>query len=249
VLADIHSNVRSYDELLERPVQTNEVARSMPVLGAMLALAHATRLPLRIYEIGSSAGLLLNFDRYRYSGDGWTWGDPQSPAHLRNRIARGKPAHLNAALEVRERHGCDLHPLDPADANHADTLLSFIWPDQHERFNRLRAAIDIARAHPVDIVRADGIAWSRTAALPRDGSATVLLHTVITEHMTPSERESLREAIDELAAHATGTRPFAWVRMEPAEEGYHTTLTHWPASDETVIAASDGHAQNLRWNP
>lgn len=249
VLADIRANVRIYDELLERPVQTNEVARSMPVLGAMLALAHATGLPLRIVEIGSSAGLLLNFDRYHYSGADWAWGDARSPAHLRNTAASGKPAHLDAPLEVLERRGCDLHPLDPADANDADTLLGFIWPDQPERFNRLRAALEIARAHPVEIARADGITWSRTAALPREGSATVLLHTVITEHMAPSQRESLRETIDELAARAARTRPFAWIRMEPAEQGYRTTLTHWPADEETVIALSDGHAQNLRWNP
>ena len=221
----------------------------MPVLAAMLALADVTRLPLRIFEIGSSAGLLLNFDRYRYSGEGWAWGDTRSLAHLRNNAALGKPAHLDAPLEVIERRGCDLHPLDASNGNDADTLLGFIWPDQAERFSRLRAALDIARAHPVDIVRADGIAWSRTAAVPHEGSATVLLHTVITEHMTPLDRESLRKAIDELAARATSARPFAWIRMEPAQQGYLTTLTHWPADEETVIAASDGHAQNLRWNP
>lgn len=249
VLADVHANVRTYDELLERPVQTNEVARSMPVLGAMLALAHATHLPLRIFEIGSSAGLLLNFDRYYYSGEGWTWGDARSGAHLRNSVDSGAPAHLDAPLEVLERHGCDLNPLDPSTANGACTLLGFIWPDQTERFNRLHAALEIARAHPVEVVRADGITWSRTAASPRDGSAAVLLHAVVTEHLTPSQRESLRETITDLAARAKRARPFAWVRMEAARQGYHTTLTHWPAGEETVIAASDGHAQHLRWNP
>lgn len=249
VIADLHANARTYDELLERPVQTNEVARSMPVLGAMLALADAVQLPLCIFEIGSSAGLLLNFDRYRYSGEGWTWGDAHSPAHLENRIASGTPQHLDAPLRVVERCGCDINPLNAADETDADTLLSFIWPDQHERFNRLRAAIEIARAHPVPIVRADGITWVRTAATPRDGAVTVLLHTVMTEHLTPAERESLGEVIDELAARATPMAPFAWVRMEPAPQGYHTMLTHWPANAETVIAASDGHAQNIRWNP
>lgn len=249
VLSDIHANVSTYDELLARPVQTNEVARAMPVLGAMLALAHATRLPLRIFEIGSSAGLLLNFNRYYYSGEGWTWGDPSSAAHLRNHISSGVPQHLDAPLRIVERRGCDLNPLDPANEDHADTLLGFIWPDQRERFDRLRAAIAIARAHPVDLTRANGIAWARTAAAPRDGTVTVVLHTVMTEHMTQDERESLRAAIEELAARATPKAPFAWIRMEPADPGYYTMLTRWPGGEETVVAASDGHAQNLRWYP
>jgi hypothetical protein len=250
VLADIHANVSTYDRLFERQVQTNEVARAMPVLGAMLALAQATRMPLRIFEIGSSAGLVLNFDRYRYSGEGWTWGDPASPAQLRNRIASGVPLYLDAPLQVIERRGCDLNPLDPANADDADTLLGFIWPDQRERFARLRAAIEIARRHPVEIASGDGIAWSRAMAIPSDGAATVLLHTVMTEHMPAADLQSLADAIDELARQAAPSRPFAWVRMEPAApRGYHTTLTCWPGAQETVIAASDGHAQNLRWYP
>jgi hypothetical protein len=247
VLADIHGATEEYDRLFERQVQTNEVARALPVLGAMLALAHDTRLPLRIFEIGSSAGLVLNFDRYHYTVDGWTWGDERSPVHLRNRTTSGTPPHLDAALTVTERQGCDLHPLDASDPVHADTLLGFIWPDQQERFERLRAAIAVAREHPLHIVQGDGIAWVRLAAQPCEGAATVVLHTVITEHMTADVRASLRESIDELAAHATPGAPFAWARMEISERAYETRLTRWPGAVERLIATSDGHAQNLRW--
>ena len=246
--ADIGEHTAEYDALFERPVQTNEVARAMPLLGAMLALEQAVALPLRIFEIGSSAGLLLNFDRYRYAGEGWSWGDPQSPVHLRNRTAAGTPLHLDAALSVIERQGCDLHPLDPTDAGDADTLLCFVWPDQVERFERLRAAIRVSREHPVHLVQGDGVEWARIAAQPREGAATVVMHTVIAEHMTPDARASLGEAIDELAAHASPRAPFAWVRMEAGERGYDTRLTRWPNETETLIATSDGHAQNLRWH-
>jgi hypothetical protein len=247
VAEDIHAHVAEYDALFERHVQKNEVARALPVLAAMLALAHDVRLPLRIFEIGSSAGLVLNFDRYRYSAESWTWGDPGSPVQLRNRTASGSPQHLDADLHVVERRGCDLHPLDAADPDDADTLLGFIWPDQRERFERLRAALEVARRHPVDIARGDGISWARSAALPREGTATVVLHTVITEHMTADVRASLRDAVDELAAHAAPSSAFAWVRMEPGERGYDTLLTRWPGERETRIACSDGHAQNITW--
>lgn len=247
VAGDIHAHVAEYDSLFERHVQTNEVARALPVLGAMLTLAHDVQLPLRVFEIGSSAGLLLNFDRYRYSGESWTWGDADSPVQLRNRTMSGAPQHIDTDLRVIERSGCDLHPLDAADDGDADTLLGFVWPDQRERFERLRAAIDVARRHPLDITRGDGITWARSAALPAHGAATVVLHTVITEHMTAGERASLRDAIDELAAHATESSPLAWIRMEPGEHGYETLLTRWPGELETPIARSDGHAQSIEW--
>lgn len=249
IIADIHAHVREYDSLFERQVQTNEVARALPVLGAMLTLAHGARVPLRIFEIGSSAGLVLNFDRYRYTGDGWTWGDSASPVKLQNRTASGAPLYLQAPLRVLERRGCDLHPLDASSDEDAYTLLGFIWPDQRERFERLRAAIQVARAHPPQIESGDGIAWARSAALPQDGCATVVMHTVITEHMTADVRASLREAIDSLAARATSAAPFAWIRMEPGERDYDTLLTQWPGESETLVARSDGHAQNLRWFP
>ncbi len=248
IARDIHRHADRYDELFAREVQTNEVARAMPVLAAMLALADAVRMPLRIFEVGSSAGLLLNFDRYRYGGEGWNWGNPESPVRLRNHIIAGAPSHLDASLSVIERRGCDLHPLNAANAQDADTLLSFVWPDQTERFERLRAAIALARTHPLRIAQAGGTQWARANAQPHAGAASVLLHTVIVEHLSAKERESLLNVPQELGSRATGDAPFGWVRMEIADKGYETRLTRWPGKVETLIATSDGHAQNLAWH-
>lgn len=247
IAADIRKHVPAYDALFERPVQTNEPARAMPVLAAMLALADATALPLRIFEIGSSAGLLLNFDRYRHSGDGWTWGDPASAVHLRNRTVSGRPQHLHTQLRVAERRGCDVHPLDASNPLDAATLLSFVWPDQRERLDRLRAALEVALEHPVRVEESDAAPWIRANALPQSAAATVVLHTVIVEHLPASARAAIMQTIDELAARATSDAPVAWIRMEASDRGYETALTTWPGKSETLIARSDGHAQDLRW--
>lgn len=244
---DADANGEVYDALLRRDVQTNEVARAMPVLAAMLLAAHRTALPLRIFEIGSSAGLVANFDRYGYAGEGWTWGDSASPLVLRNRTASGMPAHLDAPLRVQSRAGCDLHPLNAAKPDDAATLLSFVWPDQRERFARLQDALEVARAHPVGIERADGLEWIVRRAQPAADTVTVALHTVITEHLPPKVRERLAETMAEIGATAGADAPFAWVRMEPGARGYETRVTMWPAKTETIVAVSDGHAQNLRW--
>ena len=248
--ADIAANSAIYNDLLAMNVQTNEVARAMPILGALLTVADATRMPLRIFEVGSSAGLLLNLDRYRYSGEKWSWGDPDAAVHLRNRCVDGAPQHLDADLDIGERRGCDVHPLHLSDPVHADRLLSFVWPDQQERLDRLRAAISVARLHPVEIDCADAISWIGDVALPRMGMCTVGLHTVVTEHLSADTRERLRDSMYALGREASREGPFAWVRMEPPEQkvSYETSVTLWPSGEQLFIARSDGHAQDLQWS-
>jgi len=65
-----------------RGVQTNEVSRCAALLGGFLLVAEATGLPLRVLELGSSAGLVLRWDAYRYEGPGRAFGDPASPVRL-----------------------------------------------------------------------------------------------------------------------------------------------------------------------
>lgn len=245
---DVRAHERTYAELLARPVQTNEVARSLPILASMLTISHATRMPLRVFEIGSSAGLILNFDRYRYAGDQWAWGDPDAALKLTNATIEGAPQHLDADLDVLERRGCDVHPLDAADPVDAATLLGFVWPDQTERFARLRTALDIAALHSPQIEAADGIEWLARAVQPKPGAVTVVMHTVITEHMPQDVRERLRARIRRIGEDATVEAPFAWARMEPGAGAYETAVTIWPAREEIFIARSDGHAQALEWS-
>lgn len=249
--ADLLSHEREYDEQLSLTVQTNEVARATPILAAMLTVAHETQLPLRIFEIGSSAGLLLNFDRYHHTGEGWSWGDPDSELTLSNRTREGVPKHLETRLEIAQRQGCDVHPLDARKSGDAARLLSFVWPDQSERFDRVRRAISIAQAHPVTVDRADGAAWIAQQAAVKDGFVRVVMHTVMVEHLTAEQRRDLENVIRRVGESAGARSPFAWVRMEPPALtlSYETAITLWPGAREFVVARSDGHAQNLRWDP
>src|SRR3990167_5427368 len=64
------------------PPQTNEVGRSFCLAPCFMQISAAFGLPLRLFEIGSSAGLNLRWDRYGYVFDGQPWGDPASPVQL-----------------------------------------------------------------------------------------------------------------------------------------------------------------------
>jgi hypothetical protein len=56
--------------MIEQPVQTNEPGRCAALLGGFLEVARDTGLPLRLLEVGASAGLNLRFDAYRAATHG-----------------------------------------------------------------------------------------------------------------------------------------------------------------------------------
>ena len=99
---------------MKRQVQTNEVRRCCGLLGGFLEIARATGLPLRLLEMGSSAGLVMFWDRYRYELGPHRWGEPDAPLTLATEWI-GPPPALDAPARVASRRGCDLDPIDATD--------------------------------------------------------------------------------------------------------------------------------------
>ena len=87
----IGGQTESLGRLIRNPVQTNEVGRSGSLLGGFGLIAEKTRLPLRLLEIGASAGLNLRWDRYRYEWLDGAWGDVASPVRMENVFTHGAP--------------------------------------------------------------------------------------------------------------------------------------------------------------
>ena len=175
-------------DVLTRPPQTNEVARSASLIGGFLVVANETHRPLHVLEIGASAGLNLRFDRFRYEQGEEGYGPADSAVRFAGLWEDGQPP-FDAPLEVSERRGCDLDPVDATTADGRLTLLSYVWPDQLERFARTAAAIDIAARVPAVVDRADATAWLTDRLLePADGTTTVVFHSVMWQYLTDATR-------------------------------------------------------------
>lgn len=231
-------------ELYRRMPQTNEPARSMPLLGGLLAIVARTRLPVRLLEIGASAGFNSRLDYYRYEGNGWAWGDPSSPLVLRNRERSGKPQSLCDA-EMIARAACDLHPLDVSKESDRLYLRSFIWADQTERLSRFDRACEIALRVPLIVERCDALTWIPEHFTPHVGSVTVLMHSIVAYYLSAQARRQFVETVSRAAGRARAEAPMAWLRFE--SDGFETKATLWPQDVEIAIARSDGHAQDIEW--
>src|SRR4029077_2317682 len=147
----IARNRERIQALVRSGCQTNEGGRSAALLGGFLEVAHRSKKPLRILEIGASAGLNLRWDRYRYESSQGAWGDPPPPVRFSHCF--DMPPPLNRFADVVERKGCDLNPIDPITDDGALVLRSFVWADQLGRMAQLDGALEAASESPLEVER------------------------------------------------------------------------------------------------
>ena len=230
--------------------QTNEVRRSACLAPGFLEIAKRTGLPIRAFEIGASAGLNLNWDRYAYQFGDTAWGDPTSPVKIDTEWT-GAPPAVDAKVEVIERAACDRRPSDLNDPVQCRRMLAYIWPDQFERLARIRAAIDLALELGVCVETADAAQWPALVAMPQAGAVTVLYHSVFWQYMPPESQAKLAKIIEDLGAQATSMAPFAWLRMEPVTGTVgpimEVRLTQWPGGRDELLAQTHPHGAWVKW--
>ena len=231
--------------------QTNEIGRSAVLLGGFAAIARETALPLATLEIGASAGLNQYWHRYRYELGAARWGDTAS-AVVTASDWQGTTPELPTHIDVASHAACDLAPIDLAAPGAALRLLSYVWPDQHERLARLRAAIALALSLGVNVEAADALDWvRRELAIARPGRATVLYHSVMWQYLPEPMREALRQVIADAGARATRDAPLAWLAFEVvgADAQCELALTLWPGGTRRVLATAHPHGRWVRWLP
>ena len=109
-----------------------------------------------------------------------------------------------SALRIVARAGCDLSPLDPTRAEDQLTLLSYIWPDELHRIDRMRAALSVAERNPVPVAARRASEWlPEVLADGRDGELTVVWHSVMRQYVEPDEWAAIERALE----RAPGSRP------------------------------------------
>jgi hypothetical protein len=229
--------------------QTNEIGRSAVLLPGFAAVAQITGLPLATFEIGASAGLNQLWHHYRYALGNVSWGDADSGVLIRTDWQGAVPA-LPDRIEVASHAASDVSPIDLQAEGAALRLVSYVWPDQRERLERLRAAIALAQRLQVRVEAADALTWAQDVlATQRTGCATVLYHSVMWQYMPEPTKNGLRGLIEATGSHATRAAPLAWLAFEPPDNDARMllTLTLWPGGQRRVLAEAHPHGQWVRW--
>ncbi|MBU1316744.1 MAG: DUF2332 family protein [Alphaproteobacteria bacterium] len=235
------------DRLTSAP-QTNEIRRSAVLLPGFLTIAARFGLPLDVLEIGASAGLNLQWDRYHYRLGGSEWGDPASAVHLAPDWQGPNPPL--ADVRVRHRLGCDLNPLDPTSPDDRLRLMSYVWADQRDRMERLAAALAIAAPAPPTVERADALSWlPRVLARPAEGAVRVIYHSIAWQYLPPDDQAEGEAVIAEAGSRATPEAPLARLAMEADgnTDGAAISLQLWPGGERQDLGRADFHGRWVKW--
>ncbi|HEY4331031.1 MAG TPA: DUF2332 domain-containing protein, partial [Ilumatobacteraceae bacterium] len=235
---------------VRRNVQTNEVARAAVLASSFALIARRHGAAIDMLEIGSSAGLLSRWDLYHYDTGRSELGDRSSPVSFGPSWWTTNPPDLDVEVRVRHRAASDITPIDCTTADGRLTMLSFIWPDQLERIERLRAALTIAARAPLAVEAADAGSWlaRQLARGPQVGAATVVFHSIVWQYLPPATRDGVRESLASAGALASDEAPLLWLRMEPdTAEHANVRVTTWPGAAEEVIAAVGYHGAGIQW--
>ncbi len=254
--------------MLDRTNQMNEPARCGVLLPLLARVAEEGGRPLSLIEVGASAGLCLQPDRYHYrwqraSGDAHVLAptvgaggrgvtaDDAGDAVPRIELTVTGPAPLPDRMPpIAWQAGLDLNPLDPSDDDDRRWLLDLVWPEHTARAERLRAALDLAASGPRPTIVAADLRTGLPDLVDRapPDTTAVVVHSAVLAYL-PS-----RADVADFAATIAdlGVR---WISNE-APAVFAEANRPWLDAidrdfslmlDGVPVAAAGPHGQSLRW--
>lgn len=240
---------------LRSPPQTNETARSTGLACGFLWLVEQAPQPFHMLELGASAGLNLNWDRFAYAHP--PWGREQIAGPFMPTLITG-PVPGWRDISISSRAACDQNPLDPSSSQDQLRLRAYIWPDQTARLQRLDAALALAQQQGLQVERSDAAEWiqSKVAGELPNGT-TIVYHSVFLQYPPAVTREAIGAAIGAAGARTTATKQLARVSFEPesvvggphGSARYVLHITRWVNGQrsEATLADVDPHGRTLTW--
>jgi hypothetical protein len=239
---------------LLRGVQTNEPGRSAVLYGVLLWVWQRWGFPVRLFEIGASAGLNLLAPDYAYRVGETLLGDKRSQLVFDDPwlgTPVGAVREASDQLVVSTRRGCDIAPIVATSAQGRLTLLSYIWPDENDRITRMRAALAVAGQCPPIVDEEEADSWlTRVLRAPGAHEVRVIWQSVFAQYLTPRARSKLESEIEVMGWELGEDSPLVWARMEPENDpalGFTVKVRCWPGGEETTLARAGDHGPPVRW--
>ncbi|MGN1400099.1 MAG: DUF2332 domain-containing protein [Bacillus sp. (in: firmicutes)] len=240
-------NSKAIAELLKsRLVQTNEVRRCAYLYPSFCYIQRSADRPLAIIELGTSSGVNLLWDQYRYTYPGLgVFGNLESEVRLTS-DSRGQrlPYLSEEPPEVALRIGLDLHIIDLLDKDEFLWMKALIWPDHTKRMAMFERAAGQVHQYAPDLREGDGLELlpGLINEVPY-GYAICLYHTHVANQLSIGARKKLLEMVKGIGAkrdiyHLYNNVKDRYLRLDSYMSGVHR---------HELLAETDGHGRWFEW--
>lgn len=198
-------------------VQYTDPVRLGDILpGMWLAARWYPGRPLRIIDLGTSAGMLLLADSttMRFARGAWM---PKGSLGVID-YPMDVPADLmRTPLDIESAVGIDLRPLDMRDPSDVELLRSFAWPGPGTREERLGLGIRIAQERPPMLVQGDvlDVAPDLIRERIQRDAVTVVIDSAFSHYLPIRTAVQLGRNLDTLC----GLGPLVMIARGPSVSG------------------------------
>lgn len=248
------ANENSIQELIStKIVQTNVISRCAYLIPIFSQLIEQENRPTTILDIGTSAGLTLNFDKYAYRfNNEKVYGD--STVVINCEIVGKNFPTIVPVKHPLTKIGLDQHIIDVKQEDEITWLKALLWPDQLERFKAMEEALKINSSINNTLIEASTIASFRKQLEGIDNSENLLIYTTHVIYQFPvdfmNEFFNMLEAVGKTKDFyflSVGGKNSHFQSYESNDVAVELTQFKKGNKRHYFIAETNGHGNWVRW--
>jgi hypothetical protein len=209
--------------------------------------------PTTIIDIGTSAGLTLNFDKYEY----WYNGNKifgESNVIATSIVKDSAVPTIYEILQPVAKIGVDQNLIDPADEDEILWLKALVWTDQLERFIAIDEALKLDELKNIKFIKANTVVDFEREILKIHKSQNLIVYATHVLYQFPQNQKDEFYAMLERIGQI---RDFHFLSVEGIKlllEKYNSKetvieLSTYKNKQKTVafIAETNGHGNWIKW--
>ncbi len=184
-------------------VQTNELNRAAYLYPIFSYIQAKTQKLLSLIEIGTSAGLLLNLDQYRYEIEEAVtkqfYGNEKSKLHI---VAKnnGESIRELSTLNIDQRIGIDLNIVDLQKDEDFRWMQALIWPEHKMRKQQLENVQEVNRNVRKTLLEGDFLTLIPTIMEQQDHTRQLIIfHTHVANQFSNELKQQLLQMLSEIS--------------------------------------------------
>lgn len=248
------ANINEIKKIIStRIVQTNVITRCSYLMPIFSKLIKEENKPTTIIDIGTSAGLTLNFDKYQY------WNNDKKVFGQSNVIVKSKIIDSEAPTIFNISHpitkiGIDQNLIDPTDKDEILWLKALVWTDQIERFVAIDEALKIDELKKIKFIQANTVSDFKKVILRTDKTQNLIIYATHVLYQFP---QRLKDEFYFMLEEVGQIRDFYFLSVESIKsllEKYKSKetvieLTSYKHKHKTeiFIAETNGHGNWIKW--